>query len=179
MSKYRRYGRNQRRKHREQIALLGAQLAIANSWKTRAYEAEHQLSLIRSGLAQHLDASTCLPVREKVTYENPYMRVPVRRGARINLMEAENLTRAYEAMPVEKLMLVLLEDEDNAQQFQRRMHFRVLNAPGEKQAFRCGYAVTHTELHYVRSREAFVTNIGRHMAGLVWESLYGQTAKTS
>lgn len=191
MSKHRRYGRNQKRQHREQIAALHDKLTLAHAhakslgdYYCKCLEDERaatrmvqdRLRRLESKIRQHCTASTLLEAVEKI--DRDHTRVPVREHRRMSIYDNPTPIDLYAAMPIENVMMMMLSDENCLRTLTRRLHFRIANPPSlTGSTLSLGYAVTHTELRMMHpdERGSLTRMICEQFGAAIHQNLFGRS----
>lgn len=192
MPKHRRYGRNQKRQHREQIAALEAKLAHAHACaqgdaasyankiaaeRAAASLAHNRLRDLENRIRRLVASSTLLDAETKL--EADHFRIPVQSRPAYNFHE---WNRKHDAMPIEQVMHILMADERCQQDLSRRLHFTIKNAPNRPgETLRGAYAITHHEIACMQpaGRAAFTEMMCRTFGAQMHDALFGKPTAAS
>lgn len=142
----------------------------------RARDAEFKLQLWHDQVAQFCSSSTLLPLKDKLKYINPHMRV-MPPPDRTDLMGAweHDVGASFKSLQTEELMMILQSEPMLREDMTRRLHFRITNAPGARGDFSFAYGVTRTAIEATRKDPSgFVNMIARELARGIWHEIYGE-----
>lgn len=189
MAKHRRYGRNQKRQHREKIAELEAKLALSIACRQSdathyskkiaeeceaAAAAQNRLRDLENRIRRFAASSTLLDADTKIDAE--HLRIPVQLRAEYNF---QDWNRKHAEMPIEQVMHIIMADERCQQDLSRRLHFTIKNAPNRPgETLRGAYATTHHEIACMQpaGRAAFTEMICRTFGAQIHNALFGKPA---
>jgi len=186
MGKLSKRQRTVNRKLREELAQAKAHIGSVaafkdreiGAWKERAEFAEAKLRRWHDDVARFCSSSTLLPVKDKLKYMNPHMRVmpPPDRSDLMRAWESD-LGESLRSVPTEELMMILQSEPALREDMTRRMHFRITNVPGQRGDFAFAYGVTHTAMKSCRYPREFVAMIAEKLAVGIWGEIYGEEKK--
>ena len=173
MSKHGRYGRNQKRQHREQIAVLRAQLAAARAHQTahenRADSLQAEMADVVRRIRRIAHHSYALAIREDSPIGPKITQLQLRAAPITSIFE----TTAFNRMPVTlQLTHVMFWAENNRKTFERYLHLRIRDHAKETDR-RCDFAVTPDVWDMLRrdSRLEFCREIASQMGSAIWRAL--------
>lgn len=130
------------------------------------HNAEERLAGIVRILERIASANVCLPAETKITRNITRCWAPTDHRYAISEAEAHAIrTRTHM-----EIMHVLMTDMELRQDLQRCLHFRVVNAPGDK-SFTFGYAVSHRVIELMRQPEDMVEMITREFGHAIYKEL--------